>query len=72
MEVVRLGSNKPTTILRRLIMDWLKARWAERSSKNGLALIAVGVVALVFKPLLTVAAWAAIIYGAWQYWDKED
>ena len=53
-------------------MDWLKARWAERSSKNGLALIAVGVVALVFKPLLTVAAWAAIIYGAWQYWDKED
>ena len=33
-------------------MDWLKARWKERSSQNGVALIAMGVVALVFKPLL--------------------
>lgn len=53
------------------MVDYLKARWKERSSKNGLALIAMGVVALVFKPFLTIAAWAAILYGAHQYWTKE-
>jgi len=52
-------------------MDWLKKRWAERSSKNGVALIAIGVVALVFKPLLGIAAWVAILYGAYQYWKAE-
>jgi hypothetical protein len=53
-------------------MDWLKERWAERTSWNGGALIAVGVVALFFKPLVSMVAWAAIIYGAWQVWKKED
>jgi len=47
-------------------------RLKERTSHNGAALIAMGVVALMFKPLVTVAAWAAIIYGAWQVWKKED
>jgi len=53
------------------MLDHLKARWKERTSKNGLALVAIGVIALVFKPLLGIAAWAAIIYGAYQYWTKE-
>jgi len=52
-------------------MDWLKKRWAERSSKNGVALIAMGIVALVFKPLIGIAAYAAIAYGAYQYWKAE-
>lgn len=53
------------------MLDTLKARLKERTSHNGVALIAVGVVALVFKPLLGIAAWAAILYGAWQVWKKE-
>jgi len=52
-------------------MEWLKKRWKERSSKNGVALIAFGVVAIVFKPLITIAAYAAIAYGAYQVWTKE-
>jgi len=54
------------------MLDRLKQAWKERTSQNGVALIAMGVIALVFKPLLGIAAWAAIIYGAWQYWKKED
>ena len=66
-----IGLLSVKDFIKETIMDWLKARWKERSSQNGVALIAMGVVALVFKPLLGVAAWAAIIYGAWQYWKAE-
>ena len=52
-------------------MDWLKKRWKERTSQNGIALIAIGVVAIVFKPLVGIAAYAAIAYGAYQVWTKE-
>jgi hypothetical protein len=51
--------------------SWVTARWEERTSWNGGALIAVGVVALVAKPILGLVAWAAIAYGAYQIWKKE-
>lgn len=53
------------------MLDLLKARLKERTSHNGAALIAMGVIALVFKPLVGIAAWAAIIYGGYQVWKKE-
>lgn len=46
-------------------MDFLKARLEERTSLDGGMLIAVGVVCLLFAPLVKWAAWAAVIYGAW-------
>jgi hypothetical protein len=52
-------------------MDWLKARLKEKTSHGGGALIAMGVIALVFKPLVGIAAWLAIAYGAYQVWTKD-
>ena len=52
------------------LKKWAKKRWAERSSQNGVALVAFGVIAIVFKPLLSIAAYAAIIYGGYQIWKK--
>jgi len=46
-------------------MNWLKLRWAERSSWDGTVLIVVGVVCVLFAPLVKYAAYAAIAYGAW-------
>ena len=46
-------------------------RLKERTSWNGGALIAVGVIVLVAGPLATWAAYAAIAYGAWSIWQKE-
>lgn len=54
-----------------LAKEWATARWNERTSWNGTWLIAVGVVALLFKPLINVVAWAAIIYGVYQICKKE-
>ena len=48
-----------------MLVQWVKDRWAERTSWDGVVLVGVGVVALLFSPLVKWAAWAAIIYGAW-------
>ena len=47
-------------------------RLKERTSHNGAALIAVGVIVLVAGPIASWAAWAAILYGAWNTWKKES
>lgn len=54
------------------MLDYVKARIKERTSWDGGVLIAVGVIALLFKPLIGLAAWGAILYGAWTIWKKED
>ena len=46
-------------------IDWVKDRFQERTSLDGVMLIAIGVIALLFKGLITWAAYAAIIYGVW-------
>ena len=51
--------------------DWLLARWSERTSWDGAALIAVGVIVLIAGPLAKIAAYGAIAYGAWTIWKSE-
>ena len=55
-----------------MIIQWLKDRWAERTTWDGTVLIAVGVVALLFAPLVKWVAWAAIICGVWTAIQPED
>jgi hypothetical protein len=57
-------------------MDWFQKLWImnrlkERTSLDGTILIAVGVVCILFAPLVKWAAYAAIIYGAWTLLTKE-
>ncbi len=47
-------------------------RLKERTSYNGGAMIAVGVIVLVAGPIASWTAWAAILYGAWNIWKKES
>ena len=54
------------------IMDFIKARLKERTSLDGVVLIAAGVIFLVFKPFASIAAYAAIAYGGWTIYKKED
>jgi hypothetical protein len=54
------------------LVEWIKARWSERSSWDGTVLVGVGVVALLFSPLIKWVAWAAIIYGAWTLIRPEE
>ena len=51
--------------------NWINNRVAERTSWDGAALVAVGVVILFAGPFAKIAAYAAITYGAWTIWKSE-
>jgi hypothetical protein len=52
-------------------MNWLKSRAGERTSLDGAALIACGLVVLFLGPFASWAAYAAVAYGAWTMWKSE-
>lgn len=50
---------------------WIVARLNERTTLDGAVLIGAGVAFLIFKPIASLVAYAAIAYGAWTIWKKE-
>jgi len=54
------------------MLDWIKNRVMERTSWDGGALIAVGLIVLFLGPFAKWAAYAAILWGIWAIWKKED
>ena len=54
------------------MVDWIGNRVMERTSWDGGALIAVGLVVLFLGPFAKWAAYAAILWGIWTIWMKED
>ena len=54
------------------MVDWIKNRVMERTSWDGGALIAVGLIVLFLGPFAKLAAYAAILWGIWTIWKKED
>lgn len=51
------------------MMNWLKNRLSERTTLDGVALIATGI-AMIIVPM-DLIAYAAIFYGAWTIWKAE-
>jgi hypothetical protein len=51
--------------------NWITSRLEERTSWDGAALVAVGVVVLIAGPFAKIAAYAAIAYGIWTIYKKE-
>ena len=53
--------------------NWIKDRSKERTSMDGILMIALGVAVLCLAgPILTIAAYAAIVYGGWTVWNKDE
>ncbi len=50
---------------------WITSRLNERTTLDGAVLVAAGVAFLIFKPIASLVAYAAIAYGAWTIWKKE-
>lgn len=50
-------------------MNWLKNRLKERTTLDGVMLVAVGL-AMVMAPV-NLVGYAAIAYGAWTIWKAE-
>jgi hypothetical protein len=53
------------------MMNWIKDRVLERTSLDGVMLIVLGVVILIAGPFAKLAAYGAIVYGAWTIWKKQ-
>ena len=53
------------------MINWVKSRVEERTSWDGAALIALGVIILIAGPFAKIAAYAAIAYGACTIWKSE-
>ena len=53
------------------MINLVKSRVEERTSWDGAALIALGVIILIAGPFAKIAAYAAIAYGAWTIWKSE-
>jgi len=62
-----LGIKKEKSML-----DWIKGRLKERTSLDGLGLIAICGSILLFGGLAKVAAWIGLIYGVWTLVQKES
>ena len=54
-----------------MIKTFVKNRIKERSTMDGAVLVAAGVAFLIFKPIASLVAYAAIAYGAWTMWKSE-
>ena len=54
-----------------MVKEWITKRLNERTTIDGAVLIAAGVAFLIFKPIASLVAYAAIAYGAWTIWKKE-
>ena len=53
--------------------NWIKDRSKERTSMDGILMIALGVAVLCLAgPILTIAAYAAIVYGGLTVWKKDE
>ena len=53
------------------MQKWIINRVKERTTWDGAALVVLGVVVLIAKPIAGALAYAAIAYGGWTIWKSE-
>ena len=53
------------------MIDFVKARLAERTSWDGATIIAVSLLVIFAAPIVKFLAWPALIYGAWTLYQGE-
>lgn len=54
------------------MLEWVKARFKERTSWDGGVIIAVCGSIILFGGIVKLLAWAGLAYGIWAIVSKED
>ncbi len=49
---------------------WLKSKLKEKSTKDGIIMVAAGAAIIVFYPFAKLIAYGAIVYGAYTMYRK--
>ena len=55
-----------------MIKDWVMARFSERTSWDGMTIIAGSILILCGVPIIKLLAWPALAYGIWTLVKSED
>ena len=53
------------------MIDFVKARLAERTSWDGATIVGVSILVLVGAPVVELLAWPALVYGLWTLYSEE-
>ena len=53
-----------------MIKLWIKSRLSERSTTDGVLMVAAGAAIIIFSPLTKLIAYGAIAYGAYTMYRK--
>jgi hypothetical protein len=53
-----------------MIKDWIENRLKQRSTVDGILMVAAGAAIIVFSPLTKLIAYGAIAYGAYTIWRQ--
>ena len=53
------------------MIDWIKARIAERTSWDGATIVGLSLMVLLAAPIVKMLAWPALIYGLWTIYSEE-
>lgn len=54
-----------------MIKKWIANRLQERSTVDGVVMVAAGAAVIVFSPFAKLIAYAAIAYGVYTVWRQE-
>jgi len=54
-----------------MLKKFIDERLKQRSSVDGMLMVAAGAAIIVFSPLTKLIAYGAIAYGAYTIWKKE-
>jgi hypothetical protein len=55
-----------------MIKKFIKSKLEERSTMDGAVLLAAGIAFLIFKPIASLVAYAAIAYGLYTMWRSDS
>jgi len=53
------------------LWSWVEDRWAERTTWDGVVVIALSVAVLLASPFAQYLAYAGIVYGAYRVYQEE-
>lgn len=54
------------------MVNWIKARLAERTSWDGLTIVIVSALVIVASPFVKLLAWPALVWGLYTLYKKEQ
>ena len=53
------------------MIDFIKARLAERTSWDGATIVELSLLVLMAAPVVKLLAWPALVYGLWTLYKEE-